>query len=96
MQAYDVLVITSTGQGLRNPKDTPFEDLTAEMMMLTWSILAALLALPGLFSASYAAASTRSACCSSKLLYQDRKKSPYSVSQLPPELKNAVSHAGEL
>ena len=65
-------------------------------MGVTCSILAALFALPGLFSASYAAANTRSACCSSELLYQDRKKSPYSVSQLPPELKKAVSHAGEL
>ena len=66
-------------------------------MGLTLRTLVARFALPLLFSASDAAARTRSACCSSKLLYQDRKKCPYSVSQLPPELtKKFVSHAGEL
>ena len=52
---------------------------------------------PRLFSAAAAAPSTRSACCKSCLLYQDRKKCPYSEFQLPPSLtKKPVSHAAEL
>ena len=40
--------------------------------------------LPLLRSAAAAAPSSRSACFSSRPLYQDRKNRPYSLSQLPP------------